>query len=494
MLSRLQKLTKDMILYSVILSEFEKPDFKNDALAGVRANYFNSNHCAQRDKTEIELDGRLLSLSYSMKDGEPISWKITKNHQPYQSVRRGAESSYCVMTYSDNGVVYKRAYFDSRHIWLRTDYFHEEIENLLLACVYPFMTEGLLALRVERFAEDGTKTRSTLYPSEEHGGIKCAALVYSNAGMLWYDARFAPSSAKNTDYSIDKKGFCFTPEDFSADSDEPLDLENAAVLSRDDIDAASAEPCEEFAEEERPYSAYDKIKSILIEAQKTNKNIFGEIVSYAGPKDEPDAEEPSADESNTEEPPIEENVPDEIPAEETDGSSDESENETPDEPGYEVAAEEDSDMEIKTPNGVYSYYGRLDENNQRIGRGRTAAPDGTPVYEGEYSLDKRNGFGVCYYKDGSPNYVGDWENGSRSGRGVGFRRSDGTIHVGKWTDNKPGGIGARFDSDGNFLDVCTYNNGMRDGNSISFDEEGRILIRRWENGELISERVISDEE
>ena len=71
-----------MILYSVILSDFEKPDFKNDALAGVRANYFNSNHCAQSDTTEIELDGRQLSLSYSMKEGEPISWKITKNHQP----------------------------------------------------------------------------------------------------------------------------------------------------------------------------------------------------------------------------------------------------------------------------------------------------------------------------------------------------------------------------------------------------------------------------
>ena len=165
-----------------------------------------------------------------------------------------------------------------------------------------------------------------------------------------------------------------------------------------------------------------------------------------------------------------------------------------DEPGYEVVQEEESDLEIKTPNGVYSYYGQLDGNNQRIGRGRTTAPDGTPVYDGEYSMDKRNGFGVCYYKDGSPNYVGNWENGCRSGRGVGFRQSDGTLHVGKWIENKPFGTGARFDSDGNFLDVCGYENGVRNGTGISFDEEGRILIRKWENGELISERVISDED
>ncbi len=483
MLSRLQKLSKDMILYSVILSDFEKPDFKNDALAGVRANYFNSNHCAQSDTTEIELDGRQLSLSYSMKEGEPISWKITKNHQPYQSVRRGSASSYCVMTYSDNGVVYKRAYFDSRHIWQRTDYFHQEKENQLLACVSPRMSDGLLTLRVEKFAEDGTRTRATLYPSENHGGIKCAALVYSNAGMLWYDVRFAPTSLSSADNVSEKKGFSFTSADFSAVSDEPLDLENAAALSEEDIVSVSAEVTEYIPEEERPYSAYDRIESILLEAQKTNKNIFGEIVSHA--ENEPAEEELVEEEA---EPQIQEE-----PAEE---AAEEIVNEAaaPEEPGYEVAQEGEYDMEIKTPNGVYSYYGQLDGNNQRVGRGRTTAPDGTPVYEGEYSLDKRSGFGVCYYKDGSPNYVGSWENGRRSGRGVGFRQSDGTIHVGKWTENKPNGTGARFDSDGNFLDVCGYENGVRNGTGISFDEEGRILIRQWENGELISERVISDEE
>ena len=299
--------------------------------------------------------------------------------------------------------------------------------------------------------------------------------------MLWYDVRFAPTSLSSADNVSEKKGFSFTSADFSAVSDEPLDLENAAALSEEDIVSASAEVTENIPEEERPYSAYDRIESILLEAQKTNKNI--EIVSHA--ENEPAEEELVEEEA---EPQIQEE-----PAEE---AAEEIVNEAaaPEEPGYEVAQEGEYDMEIKTPNGVYSYYGQLDGNNQRVGRGRTTAPDGTPVYEGEYSLDKRSGFGVCYYKDGSPNYVGSWENGRRSGRGVGFRQSDGTIHVGKWTENKPNGTGARFDSDGNFLDVCGYENGVRNGTGISFDEEGRILIRQWENGELISERVISDEE
>ena len=493
MLSRLQKLSKDMILYSVILSDFEKPDFKNDALAGVRANYFNSNHCAQSDTTEIELDGRQLSLSYSMKEGEPVSWKITKNHQPYQSVRRGSGSSYCVMTYSDNGVVHKRAYFDGNHIWQRTDYYHQEKENKLLASVYPRMSDGLLTLRVEKFSDDNTKTRLTLFPSENHGGIKCAALVYSNAGMLWYDSRFAPSSV-STENSSDRKGFCFTLADFCSEADETLDLENAAFLSGEDIESADSELTENIPEEERPYSAYDKIESILLEAQKTNKNIFGEVVSHAEPVPEEEAPEETDEAVES----LEETETEEIPAVEEPAAENDTEapeaSDAPEEPEYEVAQEGESDMEIKTPNGVYSFYGQLDGNNQRTGRGRTTAPDGTPVYEGGYSLDKRSGFGVCYYKDGSPNYFGNWEEGRRNGRGVGFRQSDGTIHVGKWTENKPNGTGARFDSDGNFLDVCGYENGVRNGTGVSFDEEGRILIRQWENGELISERVISDEE
>ena len=43
MLSDSQKLTDGLIIYSALISDFEKLDFKNDALAGVRANYFNSN-------------------------------------------------------------------------------------------------------------------------------------------------------------------------------------------------------------------------------------------------------------------------------------------------------------------------------------------------------------------------------------------------------------------------------------------------------------------
>ena len=55
MLSDSQKLTDGLIIYSALISDFEKLDFKNDALAGVRANYYNSNILPQCEKSEISL-------------------------------------------------------------------------------------------------------------------------------------------------------------------------------------------------------------------------------------------------------------------------------------------------------------------------------------------------------------------------------------------------------------------------------------------------------
>lgn len=86
-------------------------------------------------------------------------------------------------------------------------------------------------------------------------------------------------------------------------------------------------------------------------------------------------------------------------------------------------------MVILTKSGRYTYFGNLDENNCRTGRGRTVSPDGMTSYDGEYLDDRRNGFGVCYYNNGSINYVGNWTDNSRNGGGVGYRLSDGTMHA-----------------------------------------------------------------
>ena len=68
------------------------------------------------------------------------------------------------------------------------------------------------------------------------------------------------------------------------------------------------------------------------------------------------------------------------------------------------------------------------------------------------------------------------------------------MHVGKWDDNSPVGIGARFEEDGSFIDVCQYSGGVKNGKGISLDENGNVVVSRYIDGELVSERVIEDTE
>lgn len=469
MLSDLQRLSKDLIIYSVIAADFEKPDFKNDALAGVRANFFNSNCAPQSEKTDISIDGRVFGLFYSMKKNEPLSWKMKGGERPFQTVTRAGAKSYCVVFYGENGVVRKRVYFDFEHNWLRTEYYDSVLSGVMLGSLSPKTVNRVCVLVYEHTNELGEKKKELLYPSVSAPKKRCAGLIYSNSGMIWYDASFRPAEITESD-EREPGGFVFELSLFNSENESDLNLFDSEYLSEADIEKATEEVEEQPVE--HSYSAYERIEQILYEAHKTNKNIFGEIVSHPF---EEQSESGMDEESAAEE------------AAEAPAEADEA-------PEYKQAEEEKPSLELDTEGGVYSYYGAVDENGMRTGKGRIVSPDGVTVYDGGYSDDKREGFGVCYYKDGSPNYVGGWKQGGRNGSGVGFRRSDGTMHVGKWSNNAPVDIGARFDSKGNFIDVCGYSGGVKHGKAVSFDDAGNVVIKTYADGELVRERVITDGE
>lgn len=52
-LEKLRKISEDMILYAVRASDYEPLGFDNDALAGVRADYFNAKCMPQENKTDF---------------------------------------------------------------------------------------------------------------------------------------------------------------------------------------------------------------------------------------------------------------------------------------------------------------------------------------------------------------------------------------------------------------------------------------------------------
>ena len=543
MLEQSQKLTDGLIIYSVLVSDYEKLDFKNDALAGVRANYFNSGCKEQKEITEIELHGMDYKMSCLLTKNEPLSWKVTRDNLPYQSVKRATGGVYSVITYNDRGIVFKRQFFDRNHTWLRTEYFNRSIADKLITRIYPRKVSGIITLVTEDIDDNGIVSVKTLFPSDKQSNENSRVLIYSNVGMLWYDASFLPSDMPFTEKkSYGNSGFVFNGDLFKNGfvPENAYNLDDCAYLTDEDIPNVSdtAEPVSK-----KDYSAYDIIEKILVEAHKTNKDLFGEIINHTaeedfepaevkivtGEKDEQLSDDEVEENSQISEHEIADDT--DAAAETTDEQTENSENvvtvdnsgeatedeetdfenveanigthcqiddvptEESDEENPEIVNEEEPhcDVVILTKSGRYTYFGNLDENNCRTGRGRTVSPDGMTSYDGEYLDDRRNGFGVCYYNNGSINYVGNWTDNSRNGGGVGYRLSDGTMHAGKWDNNTPDGYGARFDRNGNLIDVSKYKNGVRTGKSVSFDENGNIVVSVYENGEKISEFLVDAE-
>ena len=543
MLEQSQKLTDGLIIYSVLVSDYEKLDFKNDALAGVRANYFNSGCKEQKEITEIELHGMDYKMSCLLTKNEPLSWKVTRDNLPYQSVKRATGGVYSVITYNDRGIVFKRQFFDRNHTWLRTEYFNRSIADKLITRIYPRKVSGIITLVTEDIDDNGIVSVKTLFPSDKQSNENSRVLIYSNVGMLWYDASFLPSDMPFTEKkSYGNSGFVFYGDLFKNDfvPENAYNLEDCAYLTDEDIPNVSDTP---EPVSKKDYSAYDIIEKILVEAHKTNKDLFGEIINHTaeedfepaevkivtGEKDEQlsddEVEENSqiseheiADDTDAVAETADEQTEDSESVVTVDSSGEASEDEETDfenveanigthchkddvpteesdEENPEIVNEEEPhcDVVILTKSGRYTYFGNLDENNCRTGRGRTVSPDGMTSYDGEYLDDRRNGFGVCYYNNGSINYVGNWTDNSRNGGGVGYRLSDGTMHAGKWDNNTPDGYGARFDRNGNLIDVSNYENGVRTGKSVSFDENGNIVVSVYENGEKISEFLVDAE-
>lgn len=491
MITSRQELTRDMIFYSVCVSDFEKLDFKNDALAGVRANYFNSNHRPQADDTDILLDDVSYKLSYKMSKNQPLSWKVTKNLRPYQSVKRETGGIYCVRYYTENATVYKKQFFDSSHLWIRTEYFDKSIEGERLCTVSPKKIDDVIVIEKITFSNNRKVGSETLFPSDKNSDGNSAALVYSNNGMIWYDSSFVPK------YSVKEESKENTvsepkPSRFELEADKFL----PDYSPENPIDLSSLEYLEDTFKEPQPQiTAYDRIEKILEEAHKANKNLFGQIIENTC-VEIADEETELLDDSEelTEENMAESKA--EI-SEKTQQASDTEEHTEESETTQEVRedivkAEEEkkSDAVVSTTSGNYKYFGAVDENGLRTGRGRTVSPSGITAYDGEYAQGKRDGFGVFYYKNGDINYVGEWAQNRRSGAGVGYRTSDGTMHIGKWDSNTPCGYGARFNKDGTFLDVADYTNGKKNGKCISLDENGNFYISIWENGKKISEHII----
>lgn len=286
---------------------------------------------------------------------------------------------------------------------------------------------------------------------------------------------------------------------FSSDDDEEDVKKDETAENTEENDVAEENPAEDIPENQFAQEAV--VIEVLEEPEiiSEEENIAEAVenaIDYNASQDETSCEEILEVESAEEK---EETV------DET--AEEKAENDTPEEEAVDALVEEilsklsaadqyikdnPADITIESRGEIYSYYGSVDENGKRSGRGRTLMSDGSIAYEGEYKDDKRKGKGSFYFKDGSLCYWGNWDNNVRSGFGVGVSSDDKAVHVGNWTDNKPAGAGARFDAEGNLMFVSSNCDDKKKGFTISDLSNESFTIRVWsEKDDAYIQREIS---
>lgn len=495
---------ESIIYYSVVLKDFEELDFKDDALAGVRACYFKEDLKPQQGDTIRQFEEEKLSYCYSLEENKPMLWKVMQNHKVKQLSKYLPDNIYCICYLNSQEFVTKKVYFNAKHYWIKTEYFLPDKGLNCVCSVAPKIINGYFAIVKTVYDENGC-VAIPLYMVKSVPDVDlCDAVAYSNRGMLYFTTQ-TPSNVSKRKTEV--SGFSFSPVDFNLArnlnstfdiSFAPyLTLENGIPVDKTVVEKESYENSEEkFSSSE--YKKDDTKENINIEEilEETTEDIS--IVSSEEILDDVIEE---ISEVVTEEisEVIEEEVSEKISEEITpdyDFSEDDNININYNEDFnlknncYQSDEKLVSDKEITDGENKFTYYGSLDENGNRSGYGRTETAQGKTAYEGEYKNDMRNGFGCFYYKDGSVNYVGDWVDNKRTGRGVGFRSSDGEIHIGKWNDNLPENLGARFDKDGNFISLNHYLHGNKHGIGISFDQNGNLIITKWNNNDEVESKII----
>ncbi|MCH5298362.1 MAG: hypothetical protein J1E96_01235 [Ruminococcus sp.] len=423
-------ISENILYLGLAFDKFDRLDFLDDFLAGVRSNYFNSELKPQSGRDMRVVNGNGFFFSYNMENGEPLNWKVNRNGVIYQTAETLRNDCYRVNVYNGEGVVYKRHYFDFGHKWLKSE-FLEKDNKYPVYTLYPETIDGQPVI-VQVFSQSDSTVKTYLYPkSEITENDNFSVLAYTIDGFLYFNSvpnnKFITRTEIHDDSLSISDGFDFSSFDFNMERNlnRSFDIRTAQYLS----------------------PQYN-------EPVQDTSDVIVEIPTKT-------AEELAVD----------------IPEEDV-----------------KLYPQDDSvpDLNIESFGDSYKYFGEVDESNQRSGKGRTVTSSGTTAYEGEYLNDKRNGFGAFYYKNGALNYVGNWKDNARHGFGVGFRGVDGVSHVGKWNENVPDGVGARFDRDGNFIFLGTYVDGKKQGKGITLDSDGGFILSEFVNDEVVASYKIDD--
>ncbi len=443
--------------YNFCLTQVDDTDLNSDILTAVRKSYF-SDFERIRDRITYDSEGISLLYDYCIERNKPLQWTVKRpGGAVVQEVLPSDNSKYYLCCYQEDKL-FKRLLFSKFHTLLKVEYMDE----------------------------NGAVCRS-LEPRKIQGGL---CLLYKDNALEEPVALFA------------------APEVLEKPVREELTAtftDYTAIASTDEgviwfLSDAQLSHYREFVDQVRTGVAQMIEKSYVDDAaplyEKINAKDFNIKRNLSASLDIADAKPfitPAVPDV-----PIEDVMATDQSFSDIDDSSDQEVFDVPKTENPEDTPKDDPtdkavkpDKQIMADGAVYSYFGELDDNDNRSGYGRTVTDLGRTAYEGEYRSDKRSGKGAYFYMDGTLCYSGDWSENVRHGVGVGISAKDGSMHIGKWVNNKPEGNGVRVAADGNVKFVCKE---LSDGTTalMNYLDNDTVVITKYDkSGARISEKIIS---
>lgn len=102
------------------------------------------------------------------------------------------------------------------------------------------------------------------------------------------------------------------------------------------------------------------------------------------------------------------------------------------------------------------------------------------LYAGDWKCDKRDGFGILYYRDGGK-YEGGWKEGRRHGRGV-MQYSNGDVYEGDWAQDGRCGIGILRVANGDRFEGHWMDDTKEGPGVYFFVSTGKMYEGEWAGG------------
>lgn len=137
----------NLFFYGVSFTDYDTVDVSRDIITNIRRRFLVTRKPAS-NKLYRSAKGENFVYSYNFSTERPLQWRVSRNKRVIEEIVYLLSGKYCINLYDDNGRDLKKAFFDSKHRWFKTNYYNSvSNENLTCSLVPKEFDEGTSILK-----------------------------------------------------------------------------------------------------------------------------------------------------------------------------------------------------------------------------------------------------------------------------------------------------------------------------------------------------------